>query len=232
MKHLKTPGLTALILVAFMVIAASASANATMCSTDQNDGNNEHAPLTACPGGPAGSFVYSGKIKATVTYPPGAVFKATDADGTTRSTRTCTTSTGEGTVNGTTGTGSLTSFTFSTCSAPQCPSGVTATTTASASNPWPVTATTTEASKASGNGTVDVKNFTWQFDCNVFGLHAICRYENAEAQLDFDGSDTAPELSANTLLLMSEAGSSSLCGQHASWTATYRITRPASLWVT
>ena len=233
MKHLRMLGLAGLALVAFMAIAAaSASAKATVCSTDKATDNTHNLPNgTACPGGPAGSFIYSGKIKASVTDPPGVVLQGTE-DGTLTVTVTCKTSIIEGTINGTTGTGSLTVLTFGTCSAPQCSNGVTATTSASSTNPWPATATTTTAGSANGNGTLDVNNITLQFDCNIFGLHTICKYEKTEAQVDFDGNDTAPELTAYTIVLFPEAGSSSLCGRHAGLTATYKFTTPTSLWVT
>lgn len=77
-----------------------------------------------------------------------------------------------------------------------------------------------------------MKNVTIEFDCNAFNVHTICKYEKSEVQADFDGSDSAPELTMNTVALTPEAGSSSLCGQHGGWTGTYRMVTPGSLWFT
>ncbi len=230
MKYVKMFALAAVAVTALVAVAASsASASAKVCST----ATTAHTPTTACTAGHG--WVYQGKISAKLKTGTNAVLKATTGGGFVTSTVTCTGSESEGEVtNGTTGTGKLTKLTFTGCSSSSCSGagGVTASSTASAATPWAATATTTIPGTENGNGIMDVSNATGQFTCDtgIFG-HVTCKYEVSTAQPHVTGSDTEPLIVANAIILTTEPNQNSLCGAHASWTATYKVTTPSSLWV-
>jgi len=229
MKYVKILGLASLAVLAFMAVAAaSASANAKVCSTVTGSPNTE-IPNVACNAGHG--VVYSGPFSGTGT----ATLTATNSSGSSVATVTCTSTSG-GTVNGTTGTGTITSLTFTGCSSPSCPNGVTASSNASAANNYKATATTEIAGTENTNGILDVSvgtaEPTGQFDCNVFGIHTICKFKTSSAQLKIDGSDTAPALTATNIALTKEEGPESLCGVKADWTAAYnKSVTPSSIFI-
>lgn len=229
MKYAKMVCLVAVAAMALMaVVASSASANAKVCSTVTTNPPNTEQPTVNCKANHG--VVYSGKVVATLEAGTSALLKATRTSGETVTELTCTSSESEGSVNGTTGTGSITKLTFGGCSSPLCPNGVSASTTASAGSPWAATATTTIAGTENTNGILDVSNPTGQFDCiDLFGVHHICKYTVATASPHITGSHTNPTLKATNIQLNLHEGSTLFCGNHASWNAAYKITTPSSL---
>jgi hypothetical protein len=204
------------------VIAASASANAKVCSTG--------AAGAACKAGHGN--VYKGVVKGSVLS-PGAVLTATNSSGTSVATVTCTGSEAEGEItNGETGTGKITKLTFTSCSSPSCET-VTASSSASAATPWTATASTTIAGTENTNGIMTVSNATGSFICRQFFVPVTCRFTATSAKVHITGSDVSEgaRMVANNIPLAIEEGPESLCGAKADWTATYKITTPKTVMI-
>jgi hypothetical protein len=223
MKYVKVFGVAALAAFALMaVVAASASANAKVCSTEGTG--------VACAAGHG--KVYKGIIKATVLA-PGAVLTATNSSGVSVSTVTCTGSEAEGEVtNGETGTGKITKLTFTGCSSPSCET-VTASSSASAASPWAATATTTIPGTSNTNGIMDVTNPTGSFVCRQFFIPVTCKFKATTAQVHITGSDVSEgaRMVATNVALSIEEGPESLCGAKADWSATYKVVTPKTIMI-
>ena len=216
MKYIKMMALVALAAMATMAIAASsASASAKVCSPTQGNTN------VACEAGHG--KVYEGEIHALL------------ATGTTARlvsgfiTVTCNESTGQGSINGTTGTGSLTALNFAKCNS--FLGGCNANTSASAANPWPVTVTT-DGLATSTDGLMDVNNITGEFNC----AGEICKYINESSPVKpeptIDGSSAnhnTARIIASAVKLIKEPVSGNLCSNTATWNGTYSITTPDTL---
>jgi len=217
MKYLKIIGLAALAMALMAVVASSASA-AKVCSTAGTG--------AAC--GAGHGKVYTGAIASknvgNVTL---TVFNKANED---INTVTCTTSEAGGSItNGETGVGSINKMTFTGCSSPIC-SSVSASTNAAAS-PW-ASEVATEAAAENTNGTMTSKNVTGSFTCTFLGFPVTCRYSAATATTKVDGSDTEPKITASAVALTTEESSNeSVCGARSTWTGTYRINTPSSLFV-
>jgi hypothetical protein len=226
MKYVKMIGLVALAAMALMAVsAASASANAKVCSTTTGSPNTE-IPNVACLSGHG--VVYSGPISASLVAGTNAVLKATNSSGSTVTEVKCSQSTSSGTINGTTGSGSISTLTFGTCSSEQCPSGVVASSTGT---PYAATATT-DGATINTNGILDVTNAAGKFECKGTIVGTVtCSYTAALAQPTIDGSDTAPRMTASNIALARSGGLEFLCGAKADWTASYNVTTPSSLFV-
>lgn len=135
-------------------------------------------------------------------------------------------------------TGKITKLTFTDChSNLNTTSGsCTASTTASSTNGWPTTATTTGAGP---NGKMEVENVKGEFTCNIFGSNTKCIYGAAKAG---NGHSTGEEIAvlggepahveAKHVELNKEAGSASSCSTHGIWEGNYTVTSPASLYLT
>lgn len=210
---LKIIGLVALSAMALMAFAAS-SASAKVCSTA---GTGE-----ACTSGK----VYSGTVEATLKPETSATLTATNSSGGSVSTVTSTSSTVKGSVTGSTGTGSITSLTFASLSSSACPNGVTASTTASTSNPWAVTT----AATSGGNGTMTVENVEGSFVCGTFLGNITCTYKAASATTSVTGGEPA-HVTATNVALSRVSGPEATCGTKADWSGTYVVTTPSSLWL-
>ena len=202
-------------LAAMAIVSSSASANAKVCSPTQ--GNT----AVACQAGHG--KVYEGEIHAVLA--PGTSAKYVYGF----LTFTCNESTGLGSVNGTNGTGSLTSLTFAKCNSFQGACNFKS--SAAVGNPWPVTVTTDGAS-TSTDGLMDVNNITDEFTC----AGETCKYVNenspAQPELTIDGSSSThntARIIATNVKLETEAGSGNLCFNTATWSGTYSITAPDTL---
>jgi len=217
MKHLKILGLAAVAALALMaaVGAATASANAILCSTT---GTIVNAKCTA-----AGTK----QLPDTPTEIDASLKAGTVAELTsTFDNVKCTTSTVKGTLtSGSTGTGNIESMTFSGCT-DSFGGNCTADTSATAANKWPVTATTTTAGVHDGNGQMHVSNITGKFICPI----GTCRYKAETATPHITGGDPA-HITATKIVLNREEVSTFGCSATATWSATYVVTHPASLWV-
>lgn len=211
----------------FALAATSAAAGARVCSTAKGT----HSPTTACEKGHG--WVYSGKFATkgetgwTVTTASGGDILTVTAN-----------SEIEGEINGTTGTGKITKLLMINAKSVSCPSGVTATTNASAASPFHVT-TTTEEIEENTNGFLDVTTPvgyaapTFKLDCNVFGVHTLCTWktEAAANALRIDGSDTEPRFTANNFPLTRVEGPESVCGATVDWISNEQFTTPTSLFI-
>jgi hypothetical protein len=206
MKHLKILGLAAVAALALMAIGAGSASAAKVCSTAGT-----------------GAACTSGKVLAANT--------AIDASGSAELTSTfdnvkCTESTVAGKItNGETGTGDIESMTFTSCT-DSFGSKCTANTNASAANPWSATTTAT----GGGSGTMTVNNVTGSFTCPVFGVNTTCIYSAASATTTVTGGEPA-KVTASKVALTREAGSGGACSEKATWTGTYTVTSPTSLWL-
>jgi hypothetical protein len=220
MKYVKMLGLAALAATALVaVMAASASANAKVCSTQ--NGNPIGADCKAGHG-----KVYNGPVSASLTPGTGG---ATFAEGPIHVA--CSTSSASGTItNGATGTGNITSVTFAGCSSILGPCTWSA--SASAANPFPAT-TTTHGLVEDTRGWMDVSNITLQHTC----IGITCKYDKpiSSSEITLDGSDVAgaARLTVNVLLTL-ETGQPGFCGTAGDplrWTATYTINTPSTLMI-
>ena len=221
MKHLKILGLAVVAAMALMAVTAGSASAAKVCSTSAGT----HTPTTAC--GTGDGWVYSGEIKASLTPKTAATLVARSASNSIITTVTCTGSEAAGTVNGTTGEGSLTSLTFvtSTCSSGLCPNGVHA---ESENLPW----ATSVASTSGTNGTMTTKNVTGEFVCTgAFGINTTCTYSAASATTSITGGEPA-EMVATAVPLAKTVGAESICGAKSEWSGSYQITTPTSLFIT
>lgn len=194
----------------------SASASASKVCSQSGTG-------AAC--GSGHGNVYTGALKGALKA--GTALKWTSAF----ITITCSGSTIGGSItNGETGTGNVTSVAFSSC-LDSFGTTCTASTTASTTNPWPVTTTTTKAP----DGTAVVKGFTTSFTCPVFGSPVTCHYNSPEAgsagELVLTGGETA-QFDATNVPSVKETGSASLCSETATSSAEYTVTTPDSLYLT
>jgi hypothetical protein len=226
MKIVRTLILVALGALGLLGLAASsASAGAKVCSTSEGT----HSPKTACLSGHG--FVYSGKFLTKGE----TGWTVTTAGGGDILTVTANTEI-EGEINGTTGTGRITKLLMIKAASASCPSGVTATTNASAVSPYHVTATTDEIFENT-NGRLDITTPvgyaapTFKLDCNVFGIHTICTWKTSTATLTIDGSDTAPRLTATNVSLARVEGPESTCGSNLDWIANEQFSTPSSLFI-
>ena len=218
MKHLKILGLAAVVALALMAAigAASASANAVICATPVDGGAIDNANCTT-PGSkqlPNGFFL-------DLSLKTGTVAELTSTFDNVK----CTESTIKGTADGGTGTGSVESMTFSSCT-DSFGGTCTADTSASAANKWPATATTTTAGVHNGNGILHVSNITGKFSCPI----GTCRYTASTATPHVTGGET-PVVTATKIPLNREEVSSFGCSATATWSGTYTVTSPDSLWV-
>jgi hypothetical protein len=217
--RLKMIGLAAVAAMALMAFAApGASANAKVCSTEGKG--------LAC--GTGHGNEYSGAIEASLKTGTSATLTTTNSEGKTVSTVTCTTSVVKGTItSGATGTGHINSFTFAGCSSSTCPNGVTATTTASAGNLWPATATKGTAP----NGTLGVEKVQGQFICGSFLGNITCVYNTTKATTTVTGGAPATVTATNVPLNL-VSGNTTICGSKADWSGVYTVTTPKNLYLT
>jgi hypothetical protein len=222
MKYIKVIGLAAIAILAMMaVVAASASANAKVCSTS--------GVGPACGAGHGNE--YTGTVEASLTPGKSATLTATNSSGSSVSTVTCTSSVVKGSVtNSSTGTGQITSMTFANCSSAAC-TKVTASTTASAAVPWHVTMTTTVPGTVNTNGIMDVSKVKGKFVCegSIFG-NVTCEYEAATASAHVKGGEPA-EVTATNIPLTRTAGIAFLCGEVGDWSGEYVVTNPKSVFI-
>jgi len=204
-------------LSALALIAATApSAPAKVCSAS---GSGE-----AC-GGTHG-FVYSGTVEGSLKTGTSASLTATNAEGKSVSTITCVSSSVKGTVTGSTAVGNITSVTFANCSSAVCPNGITASTTASSTNPWPASAVTVTAP----NGTLTVEKLEGEFVCSTIIGSVTCRYSASSASGTVSGG--SPATVGLPVGLAKITGPEAVCGSKADWTGTYTVTAPCSVYLT
>jgi hypothetical protein len=132
-------------------------------------------------------------------------------------------------------TGKVTKLTFTDChSNLNTTSGsCTASTTASAANGWPGTATTT----TEPNGKMEIENVKGEFSCTTIGT-TTCVYEAAKVgnghstgeEIKINGGSPAT-VEAKHVELTKGAGSGSACSATAIWEGTYTVTSPTSLFM-
>ncbi len=127
------------------------------------------------------------------------------------------------------GAGKITSLTFSHCINDSLfGASCTATATASAASPWNGTA----VAEGGGNGRLEVTSpVTGQFSC----IGTTCRYKAANAgtkgEIKVTGGETAT-VTATKVPLTLEEPSSEACSATATWSGTYSVITPDSLWLT
>jgi len=220
MKYLKLIGLTALAALALTAIMATSASAAIVCSTTGTG--------AAC--GAGHGKVYTGSIVSKNSG--NVVFSVTNAEGKVINTITSTTSELAGEVtNGDTGVGKITKLTLTGVTASICTS-VSATSSASTTNPWPLSVTTEVGGSQNTNGTMTIEHFTWTFSCDFLGFSVTCKYARPKVQVKVAGSDTEPTIIASNVLAELESGNNAaVCGLKADWTGTYKITTPASLFI-
>jgi hypothetical protein len=207
-------GLALLTAVAMMAVVGASAASAKVCSTT---GTGESS------GAGHGNKIYNGTaIKATAT-------NATLTSGFIRVTCGHSEVAGSITNNASPATGSITSMTFSDCHSNlnTTTNSCSASTTASAANPWPASV----ATGSSTNGTMTVSNITGSFTCSVFGSSVTCRYTAASASTAVTGGEPAT-VTASKVAMAREEVSSGSCSATAEWHGTYTVTSPATLFVT
>jgi hypothetical protein len=209
MKQLKMLGVAAVAALALMAVIGSATASAKVCSTAGTG--------TAC--GASDGNEYTGAFSATAT-------NATLTSGFV--TVSCTDSVATGDItNSATGAGTITGLTFSGCTHNLGSGGCTASTTASTTAPWAATVTHTTGT----NGTLAVKTVTGEFTCTILGSAVKCIYKAGEATAVVTGAEPAV-VKATSVALEKEAGSNGLCSNEGTWSGTYTVTSPTSLFVT
>jgi len=217
-RYVKIIGLAALASLALLACVTSAAFGAKVCSTS---GTGKE-----CGGGHGKLYTgsLSGKNAGNI------VFTMFSSEKKVIDTVTCTTSEAGGTItNGETGVGSINKVTFTGCSSSIC-SSVLASTNASTTSPWEFEVGTDSATENT-NGAMTVRNVTRTFTCTFLGLPVICKYFAASVLTQVDGSDIEPKITGNAMSLATEEGNVSVCGASSQWTATYRITSPASLFI-
>jgi hypothetical protein len=218
MKYLKIISIAALAAMALMAVAASSASAATICSTAGKG--------TACKSGHGNQ--YTGEVHAVNVG--NVILKVTNSKKEVINTVTSTSSTVQGNItNSEEGIGNITSLTFAGLSSSLC-SSVTATTSASTTNPWPSTVATDGATENT-NGIMSTSNVTGSFTCTFLGFPVTCKYKTAKAETTVDGSDTEPKVTATEVSLEKEEGGESVCGTSADWSGTYKITTPSSLFI-
>jgi hypothetical protein len=102
----------------------------------------------------------------------------------------------------------------------------TADTSASSTNKWPITATTTTAGVHNGNGVLHLGNITTKFSCPI----GTCRYTASTATLHISGGETAT-ITGTKVPHTREEVSTFGCSAGLTWSGTYEVTSPDSLWV-
>jgi hypothetical protein len=220
MKHLKILGLAAVAALALMAAigASTASANALLCSTTGDSGTIININCSNTTKGTA-QIPNPTTIKASLK--PGTVAELTSTFDNVK----CTTSEVSGTASGETGTGNIESMTFSGCT-DSFGGACTADTSASSTNKWPATVTTTTVGVHDGNGLLHVSNITGKFSCPI----GTCRYTASTATPHVTGGEPA-HITATKIVLNREEVSTFGCSATATWSATYVVTTPKSLWV-
>jgi hypothetical protein len=214
MKKLSMFGLAAIAALALMAVIGASAASAKVCSTS---GTGE-----SC--GTGHGNLYTGKIVATLSTPSVARLVSGFI------TVTCGESTVEGEItNASTGTGDITKMTFGDChSNLNTTSGsCTASTSASSTNKWPASVAVTTAP----NGTMTVENITGTFVCNALGSTSTCHYEAAKASVAVNGGEPATVVATNVGLAR-EGTNSASCSASATWSGTYTVTTPTSIFIT
>jgi hypothetical protein len=221
MKYMKMLGLAAVAALALMAVvgAGTASAAAVVCSTT---GETANATCTT-----AGSKQVKNGQAIDATLKPGTVAELTSTFDNVK----CSTSTVAGQVtNGGTGAGDIESMTFSSCT-DSFGGTCTADTSASSANKWPATTTAHQnnaetGEKHDGNGTMTVTNITGKFSCPI----GTCRYTASSATTTVTGGEPAT-VTATKVSLNREEVSSFGCSATATWSGTYTVTTPNSLWL-
>jgi hypothetical protein len=208
MKHLKMLGIAAVAALALMAVVGSATASAKICSSSGTG--------TSC--GASDGNEFTGAFSATAT-------NATLTSGFV--TVSCTDSVASGNIlNSSTGAGNITGLTFSGCSN-NLGGGCEASTTASSGAPW----TAGVAHTTGTNGTLTVSNVQGEFTCTIFGGPVKCIYAATTAKAEVVGG-TPATVKATKVALAKQAGSNALCSTEGTWSGTYTVTSPASLFIT
>ncbi len=214
MKYVKMLGLAAVAALALMAVVgvSSAAASAKVCSTTGTG--------AACAAG------------------HGTEYTTQKFTGTTVETRTAVLLSGfnvvtchshiEGEITHG-GAGKITSLTFTNCINDSLfGASCTASSNASPTNPWNGTA----VAEGGGNGRLEISSeVTGQFTC----VSTNCRYKAANAgtkgEIKVTGGETAT-VTATKVPLALEQPSSESCSATATWSGTYSVTTPDSLWLT
>jgi hypothetical protein len=220
-KYAKAIGLAMVAALAIMAFVGATSASAKICSTSGTG--------ASCEGAHGKEMTKGDVIEASVV-------------GVARLTSgfinvTCGESkiVGEITENGSTVKGDITSLTFGDChsNVNTSTNSCTANTSASSTNKWAITATTSTA--PNGNMAVN-STVTGTFTCNAGILGTpTCRYSASSVpaeKLIITGSDTEPIIHAENVALNKEEVSSGSCSATSTWEATYKVTKPTSLFMT
>jgi hypothetical protein len=218
MTYLRLIGLAAIAAMALTASIASSASAATICSTAGKG--------IACKSGHGNQ--YTGSISATNVV--NFVLTITNSEGHVINVMTATSSTLEGTItNSEEGTGEITKLTVTGLSSSLC-SSLTATTTASPTNPWPTTMATDGATENT-NGIMTISNLGLSFTCTFLGLPVTCVYSASSGEATLDGSDTEPKITASNVRLTYLSGNKSVCGEGVDWTSTHRLKTPSSVFV-
>lgn len=187
---------------AFSLAASSASA-LTICSLE--------GAGASCAG--AHGNHYTGEIRESLTAGKTATFVSGFI------TVNCSTSVfSKKITNSETGAGEATGLTLEACS-----SGLGACTAKSTGLPWSETTTASTAP----NGVSTIKNAALEFTC----AGETCKYGGAEANSVISGGAPA-ETKVNKWGISKLSGSSGFCSATATFSAEYKVTVPATLYVT
>jgi hypothetical protein len=207
----------AAVLASVIVALLASPAAAKVCSSA---GSGE-----ACAG--THGQTYTGALEASLKTSTSATFTFTNSQGGTVGTWTCTSSTIKGSINGGTGAGNISSFTFSSCSSAACPNGVTMSTTAGSTNLWPTQATT----GTPPGGTFSIEKIGIHTICGTILGTVPCDFTTAKTSMNLSGGAPA-HVTATNWPLTKTAGNEATCGTKADFSGTYVFSSPTTLYLT
>jgi hypothetical protein len=214
-----------LVLAAMAVVSPAAQANAPICTDDARHQNGE-----LC--GSHGKHAKN-PLSLSMSLIPGTktVERVTNNSGETVRVVECAKSNMAGTLTNTaTGTGSISSVTYSECTSAGCTNVTAKAPAAGKSNVWPTTMTTTTQGVSNTNGLYHTSNMSTSFTATCLFITATCEYEAATATKHLSGGSPAV-VHLVSVPLTKIAGSEAICGTKLDVTATYEVTTPASVYV-
>lgn len=216
MKIRKAILIAAATALAAMALASSASA-VTVCS-----GSGTGAACGTAAHGKQFTGTYQLKAK-------NASLSVTNASGMVVRAITCTESLIHGQItNATTGAGTISSVTFSSCSFPNC-TGLTFSIPRSGGTPFPWAVTITASGLNNTNGLMHITGPSIKFSATCSGIAVTCEYEAATATAEVKGGAPASVVLAASL--EKKLGPEVICGTKLDWNGTYETAVPTSLYI-
>jgi hypothetical protein len=207
MRYLKMLGLAAMATLALTaLVGASTASGAKVCSTTGT-----------------GEFCSSGRVVGSNTTYHETSLKLTITS--TFDVVICHSTMHLAITNGSTGTLQVDAMTFTSC-VDSFGSNCTAGSSASSTNRWAGTV----AASGGGNGTMTIENVTIQYTCPIFGVNTTCIYSAVSGVGTFTGGEPA-KFTANSIAVTRESGSGGGCSEKATWSGTFTVETPSSLWL-